>query len=143
MATTTPATVSLEKLVRAPGRDEVLIYAIGLLNEGRSAARRTSPNARWTPSPTSPAVAPLFYPKGVVRSGRIALQVAHEIRNQYTIAYSPTVQQMDGSFRQIKVTVNGPGHPVVRTRTGYYATPDSGPKKALDSSSQKAVSQIP
>jgi hypothetical protein len=41
------------------------------------------------------------------------------------------VQQMDGSFRQIKVTVNGAGHPQVRTRTGYYATPDSSPKKAL------------
>ncbi len=60
----------------------------------------------------------------------IAQRVAREIRNQ-TIAYSPTVQQMDGSFRQIKVTVSSPRHPVVRTRTGYYATPDMSPKKAL------------
>ena len=50
---------------------------------------------------------------------------------------------MDGSFRQIKVTVNGPGHPVVRTRTGYYATPDSGPKKALNSSTKETLSKIP
>jgi Ca-activated chloride channel family protein len=40
---------------------------------------------------------------------------------------------MDGSFRQIKVVVNAPGHPQVRTRTGYYATPDSATKKAVSS----------
>jgi Ca-activated chloride channel homolog len=72
-----------------------------------------------------------FYPKSPAEVDALALQVAHEIRNQYTIAYSPTVPQMDGSFRQIKVTVNAPGHPVVRTRTGYYATPDEPQKKTL------------
>ena len=34
-----------------------------------------------------------------------------------------------GSFRQIKVVANGPNHPVVRTRSGYYATPDK-PERA-------------
>jgi hypothetical protein len=63
----------------------------------------------------------------------IALQVAHEIRNQYTIAYSPLNDARDGSFRQIKVLVNGPGHPQVRTRTGYYATPETPSKKAVSS----------
>ena len=72
-----------------------------------------------------------FYPKDLAEVDELTLQVAHEIRNQYTIAYSPTVQAMDGSFRQIKVTVNGPGRPVVRTRTGYYATPDESAKKTL------------
>ena len=72
-----------------------------------------------------------FYPKSAAEVDALALQVAHEIRNQYTIAYSPTVPQMDGSFRQIKVTVNGPGHPLFRTRTGYYATPDASQKKTL------------
>jgi len=57
---------------------------------------------------------------------RIAHQVAHDIRNQYTIAYSPANANMDGTFRQIKITAKAPGSPVVRTRTGYYATPDSG-----------------
>jgi len=33
---------------------------------------------------------------------------------------------MDGTFRQIKVAVNAPGHLTVRTRSGYYATPDQG-----------------
>jgi hypothetical protein len=54
----------------------------------------------------------------------ITLGVAREIRNQYVIEYSPSIQQLDGSFREIKVTVDGPGRPTVRTRTGYYATAD-------------------
>ena len=55
---------------------------------------------------------------------QLALDVAHEIRNQYIIAYSPTNQAMDGSYRQIRVSVEGPNRPVARTRTGYYATPE-------------------
>jgi Ca-activated chloride channel family protein len=63
---------------------------------------------------------------------KIALQVAQDIRNQYTIAYSPSIQALDGSFRQIKVTVNGAGHSsTVRTRSGYYAVPGGSTKKAV------------
>jgi Ca-activated chloride channel homolog len=50
--------------------------------------------------------------------------VARDIRNQYTIQYTPTDTAMDGTFRQIKITVKAPGAPTVRTRSGYYATPD-------------------
>jgi VWFA-related protein len=123
------STISLEKLVSRAQQSEVLVYAIGLLNEEERREARLAKRALDAISQDSGGLA--FYPKGPAEVDAIALQVAHEIRNQYTIAYSPTVQQMDGSFRQIKVTVNGPGHPLVRTRTGYYATPDSSSKKAL------------
>jgi hypothetical protein len=36
---------------------------------------------------------------------------------------------MDGTYRQIKVAVSAPGHPSVRTRSGYYATPEGTPPK--------------
>jgi hypothetical protein len=55
---------------------------------------------------------------------KLAHQVAHDIRNQYTIAYTPVNSSLDGSYRQIKVTVKAPGSPVARTRSGYYATAD-------------------
>jgi VWFA-related protein len=121
--------ISLEKLVNRAQQNEVLVYSIGLLNEEEHREARLAKRALDAITRDSGGLA--FYPKGPADVDAIALQVAHEIRNQYTIAYSPTVQEMDGSFRQIKVTVNGPGHPLVRTRTGYYATPDTSPKKAL------------
>ena len=56
-------------------------------------------------------------------SQEITPRVAHEIRNQYILGYTSSNQALDGTFRQIKVTVTGFGRPTVRTRNGYYATP--------------------
>ena len=113
---------TLEKLTAKAQSSEVLIYAIGLLSdEERHEARKAK---RVLNTLTSASGGMSYYPKELADVDRITLQVAHEIRNQYVIAYSPAIQALDGSFRQIKVTVNGPGHPTVRTRTGYYATPD-------------------
>ncbi|HXA67418.1 MAG TPA: VWA domain-containing protein [Bryobacteraceae bacterium] len=123
------STMNLEKLVSRAQQNEVLIFAIGLLNEEERHEAKIAKRALDTLARESGGLS--FYPKGVADVDQIALQVAHEIRNQYTLAYSPTAPQMDGSFRQIKVTVNGPGHPLVRTRTGYYATPDDSGKKTF------------
>jgi hypothetical protein len=65
------------------------------------------------------------FPEGLEDVGKVALDLANEIRNQYIITYSPTNQALDGSFRTIKVLANGPGRPTVRTRSGYFATPES------------------
>jgi hypothetical protein len=36
---------------------------------------------------------------------------------------------MDGTFRAIHITAKAPGNPTVRTRSGYYATPDAKTNK--------------
>jgi len=123
------STINLERLVNRSQQNEILIFSIGLLNEEERHEAKIAKRALDTLSRETGGLA--FYPKGVADVDQIALQVAHEIRNQYTLAYSPTSPEMDGSFRQIKVTVNGPGHPLVRTRTGYYATPNDSSKKAV------------
>ena len=46
-------------------------------------------------------------------------QVAAELRTVYSMAYTPTNLNYDGSFRKISVKVNKPDV-VVRTRPGYY-----------------------
>ena len=71
-------------------QSEVLIYSIGLLNEEERREARLAKRALDAISRDSGGLA--FYPKGPAEVDAIALQVAHEIRNQYTIAYSPTVQ---------------------------------------------------
>jgi len=122
--------VSLEDLVKAAQQSEVLIYAVGLLSdEERREAKRAQKALEALAEATGGET---FFPRDVSEVERIATQVAHDIRNQYTIAYTPLNQAMDGSFRQIKVTVKAAGNPTVRARSGYYATPDQGvrPKSA-------------
>ncbi|MDX1984483.1 MAG: VWA domain-containing protein [Bryobacteraceae bacterium] len=113
--------MTLEKLLEKAHRTEVLIYCIGLLNEEE---KREGAKAKRALNALSNASGGLsFYPRDLAEVEKIALDVAYEIRNQFMIAYSPTNQDLDGTFRQIKVTVNAPGRPSVRTRSGYYATP--------------------
>jgi VWFA-related protein len=63
-----------------------------------------------------------YYPASIDEVGSVALEIAHQIRNQYTIAYAPTNQILDGSYRTIRVTATGPERLSVRTRAGYLAT---------------------
>ena len=69
----------------------------------------------------------VFFPKELAEVDKIAHQVARDIRNQYTVEYTPSNTAMDGTFRQIKITVKAPGNPTVRTRSGYYATEQPSP----------------
>ncbi len=112
--------ISLENLVKAGQQSEVLIYTVGLLSEedGREAKRAERALKALAQATGGEA----YFPKDVNDVDRIAHQVARDVRNQYTIAYSPSNQSLDGTFRQIKVVANAPGKPTVRTRSGYYAT---------------------
>ena len=63
-----------------------------------------------------------YYPADIDQIDAIALEIARQIRNLYTIAYAPLNQSLDGTYRSIRVTVSGPERLSVRTRTGYRAT---------------------
>jgi VWFA-related protein len=115
--------ISLENLVKASQDSGVLIYTVGLLSEEE---RREAKRAKRALEALSEATGgEAYFPKELTEVDRVAHQVARDIRNQYTIAYTPVNAALDGSFRQVKVVANAPGHPTVRTRTGYYATPDA------------------
>jgi Ca-activated chloride channel family protein len=116
--------VSLEALVREAQQNDVLIYAIGLLTEEEK--KEASKAKRALNLLTESTGGNVFYPKDVTQVEAIAHEVAHDIRNQYTITYTPTNQALDGSFRQIKVAIKSTGNPIARTRMGYYATKDVG-----------------
>ncbi len=117
---------TLEQLVRKAQQSEVLIYTVGLLDqEDRGAARRAQ-RAMRAISEASGGLA--FFPKALADVAALTLQVAHEIRNQYIIAYTPTNPALDGGFRAIRLKVDGPDRPVARTRSGYYATAEPGDK---------------
>jgi Ca-activated chloride channel homolog len=112
--------MGLEPLVRLAQQDDVLIYAIGLLSEEEK--REASKAKRALGILVESTGGQVFYPKEVSEVEKIAHQVAYDIRNQYTIGYTPSNTALDGSFRQVRVVVKAPGNPTARTRSGYYAT---------------------
>jgi Ca-activated chloride channel homolog len=122
------SSITLEQLVQKAQQSEVLIYAIGLLNEEDRRVARRAERAMNTITEASGGAA--YYPKELAEVGEIALRVAHEVRNQFTLAYTPANPALDGSYRQIRVTVEGPNRPIARTRTGYYATPEPRARQA-------------
>jgi Ca-activated chloride channel homolog len=124
--------ISLERLVQRSNQSDTLVYAIGLFTDEE---KHEGVKARRALNELTGSTGGLaFYPKDVNEVQQLAVEIAHDIRNQYTIAYTPSLQQLDGSYRQIKVTVEAPGKPVVRTRSGYYATPDVTNQKTATAS---------
>ncbi len=117
--------ITLEKLVEKAHKSEVLIYAIGIL--GKDDQRDAKKAKRAIDALTRASGGASYYPNDLVEVESLAEQVAHDIRNQYVIRYSPTNQNLDGTSRTIKVVAAG-GKFTVRTRTGYYATAESKKK---------------
>ena len=64
-----------------------------------------------------------YFPETLRDVRPVCERIAHEIRNQYTISYSPTNQKQDGTYRGIQLRAATPAgrglH--VTTRAGYIA----------------------
>ncbi len=105
-------------LIQVAQQNDVIIYAVGLLSaeEPGSAARAKKQLTELTQQTGGQA----WFPNDVGEIANITPEIAHEIRNQYILAYTPTNLATDGTFRQIRVEVDRPGE-TVRTRSGYYA----------------------
>jgi VWFA-related protein len=68
-----------------------------------------------------------FFPRTLDEVDEISRTIARDIRTQYTIGYKPIKPRSEGGFRQIKVEAKAKGHSKlqVRTKSGYYAGPQS------------------
>ncbi|MBI2956021.1 MAG: VWA domain-containing protein [Acidobacteria bacterium] len=63
-----------------------------------------------------------YCPFDTLDVGRSFEQIVNELRNQYTLAYTPTNRVRDGRFRHITIETRRKGLRV-NHRPGYYATP--------------------
>jgi Ca-activated chloride channel family protein len=95
------------------------VYAIGILGDEEHPKRAK----RALEIVTQRTGGLAFFPKTLDEVDEISRQVAHDIRNQYTIGYKPTNPRVSGGFRQIRVEAKAKGHSkmMVRTKSGYYA----------------------
>jgi Ca-activated chloride channel homolog len=91
------------------------LYAIGLTGQqpqGRQALQQLA-------EATGGAA---FFPASLDQVSDITRQLAHDIRNQYVLAYTPHIQNTSANYHPIKVVASAPGYRElqVRTRNGIY-----------------------
>ncbi len=135
---------SLEELLKAAQNSNAVIYCIGLLGEeqpgglfkkGGGESKRAAKALKEIAEATG---GDAYFPKSLDEVESTCVQIAHDIRNQYTLGYYPTDANKDGTYRVVRVQAFSPGshHALeVRTRTGYYA-PKAGASGTAPSAGQ-------
>ncbi|HWW86582.1 MAG TPA: VWA domain-containing protein [Vicinamibacterales bacterium] len=112
---------SLDQVQTRAEQDGVVVYAVGLLSEEASSKVKHARHDLDRLTETTGGVA--YYPDSLEKIDGVALDLARQIRNQYTIGYTPLNQALDGTYRKLRVEVTGRERLTVRTRAGYRATP--------------------
>jgi VWFA-related protein len=99
-------------------QSQAVIYAIGLID----AHEEENPSVLRNLCKDTGGLA--FFPTQGQSISEISSEIAHDLREQYTIGYTPE-NKNDGSFRKIHVQVRAPGRGKlqVRTRSGYSLAP--------------------
>ena len=115
------STVTAEGIRKHADRSEVTIHAIGLLSDEQPARAAKARHDLDDLTEATGGIA--YFPKGLDEVSAIALDLAHQIRSQYTIAYTPLRQELDGSYRKLRVEAKGFVDLKVRARAGYVAAP--------------------
>jgi VWFA-related protein len=110
-------------VLREAQESEAGIYMVSLPCEGKE-CRRAKREARKL-ADLSGGLA--HFPTTIEQVDTLCRQIAHDIRNQYVIAYYPSNKARDGGFRNVRIElVNLPkqyGRLTARHRMGYFAGP--------------------
>jgi len=122
---------TLDELLRYAQESNVLIYTIGLLGEEDTDSKlfahlshddkKAKKDLELLAKDTG---GDAYFPRSLDEVNSTCHEIAHDIRNQYTLAYYPTNKAFDGTFRAVRVDAFEHGTRkklIVRTRPGYYA----------------------
>lgn len=116
-----------EELLKYAQQSETAIYIVALKYvEGGRDWKRARRQLRKLADATGGLV---YFPESIEQVETICKKIAHDIRNQYILAYYPSNRLQDGSFRSVRVEVDAPknyGRLTPRTRMGYYAPKSEG-----------------
>jgi VWFA-related protein len=118
----------LGQILTMAGQSDAIIYTIGIYTEEDP---DRNPNALRQLSKATGGEA--FFPQSVTEVVPLCERIAHDIREQYTLAYAPMNRNQDGAYRviQVKAMAPGQGRLSVRTRAGYYAPSKPAPLSPL------------
>ncbi len=110
---------------------DVTVYAVGIM-DGRDAGSITGMQGQaFLDELTSVTGGKAFYPQTDVELDEIFERIALELRHQYSVGFTPKDFNPDGKWHKVKVKVKPPrgiSRLTVRTREGYYATPNTNYK---------------
>ncbi len=110
---------------------DVKVYAVGIM-DGRDAGSITGMQGQaFLDELTSVTGGKAFYPQTDVEMDEIFERIALELRHQYSVGFTPKDFTPDGKWHKTKVKVKPPrgiSRLTVRTREGYYATPNTNYK---------------
>ncbi len=98
-----------------------VVYCVGLLFDTEKEEGERARTALERLSEETGGVA--YFPQSLQDVNRIAAEVAHDIRDQYTVDYHSSKPASLGGYRTVHVEAVGPNQHklIVRTRRGYYA----------------------
>ena len=124
----------IERAVRVLNRSNLAVYPVdarGLLapsdySPERSSTGRTPEGSNDSLPHTMTVLAQRTGGKAFFNNndlGRAFRQAEQDSRLSYVLAYTPSHDEWNGEFREIKIRVNRPGVRL-RHRTGYFAQPD-------------------
>jgi VWFA-related protein len=111
--------VTRDRIEKQAEQRDTVIFAVGLFGD----AERVRQGRHELDQLADKTGGLAYYPAGIDEIGTVALEIARQIRNQYTIGYAPANQKLDGTYRTIRLTVNSPEKLTVRARAGYRAAP--------------------
>jgi Ca-activated chloride channel family protein len=120
----------LDELLAKVQESDVQIFSVGFLDEVPDKGFF----GRWSKSAPEKARDALlkiseetggkaFFPGKLTDIHRIITEIASDLRSQYSLAYFSSNSVRDGSFRRVKIELNGQGtaNASARYRRGYYA----------------------
>lgn len=120
----------LDELVAKVQESDVQIYCVGFLNPvpekgifghwSKSVPERAHDALMRISDETGGKA---YFPQKIPEIGNIVSEIAHELRNQYSIGYVSTNAARDGSYRKIRIALDpsSAANNHVRYRRGYFA----------------------
>ena len=114
----------LKEVLSALRESKIILYSIGLLSSDSSYMYGGGGGKKPLKQLAEITGGASYFPKNVSDVEEVCQQIARDLRNQYTIGYTPSNGKLDGSWRNVVVQVNPPKTTPkvsVRTKQGYYA----------------------
>ena len=124
----------INKVIEALRQSKVALYAIGLLEEddSRGGLFRKPPSKKAKDELLKFAEITggrAYFPKTLDEVDELVKHIAHDLRNHYTLTYTPTNTKLDGSWRDVTVKITAPKNMpkfTFNSKPGYRApTPNN------------------